>query len=199
VLIHKGEPVRNARTMTVIMSTASLEHAVYPLDKALVGAVLGMEMNVVFEGAAVRLLKRGYRPRSSGLAEGAFTAIVERVMKKEDSFNPATSPGQCRCPGYWCSAGARPRSWSSHWHSAGSQAPPRLHAGRAVRPAAPSARGTGPDYSRLQRGGRTRGQRYYPVDVRAYEGVYPQADMGVAGGRGLARAAGLVTSRGRSG
>jgi hypothetical protein len=90
VLIHKGEPVRNARTMTVIMSTASLEHAVYPLDKALVGAVLGMEVNVVFEGAAVRLLKRGYRPRSSGLAEGAFTAIVERVMKKEDSFNPAT-------------------------------------------------------------------------------------------------------------
>jgi len=67
--------VRNARTMTVIMSTASLEHAVYPLDKALVGAVLGMEVNVVFEGAAVRPLKRGYRPRSSGLAEGAFTAI----------------------------------------------------------------------------------------------------------------------------
>ncbi len=59
VLIRKGrEPVRNARAMTVIMSTASLEHAVYPLDKALAGAVLGMNVNVVFEGAAVRLLKR---------------------------------------------------------------------------------------------------------------------------------------------
>jgi hypothetical protein len=33
---------------------------VYPLDKALAGAVLGMEVNVVFEGAAVRLLKRGH-------------------------------------------------------------------------------------------------------------------------------------------
>lgn len=59
MLIRKGrEPVRNARAMTVIMSTASLEHAVYPLDKALAGAVLGMNVNVVFEGAAVRLLKR---------------------------------------------------------------------------------------------------------------------------------------------
>ncbi len=83
VLIRTGEQVRNALTMTVIMSTASLEHAVYPLDKALAGAVLGMDVNVVFEGAAVRLLKRDYRPRLSGLAGGVFTALVERVMKKE--------------------------------------------------------------------------------------------------------------------
>jgi len=83
LLVSKGEPVRNDRTMTVIMSTARLEHAVYPLDKALAGAVLGMEVNVVFEGAAVRLLRRGYRPRLSGLAGGLFTAKVEGVMKKE--------------------------------------------------------------------------------------------------------------------
>jgi predicted peroxiredoxin/TusA-related sulfurtransferase len=82
-LIRKGEPVRSGRTMTVIMSTASLEHAVYPLDKALAGAVLGMDVNMVFEGAAVRLLKRGYRPRLSGLAGGVFTAMVERVMRNE--------------------------------------------------------------------------------------------------------------------
>lgn len=83
VLLRKGEPVRSDKTMTVIMSTASLEHAVYPLDKALAGAVLGMDVNVVFEGAGVRLLKRGYRPRLSGLAGAVFTAMVERVMKKE--------------------------------------------------------------------------------------------------------------------
>jgi len=83
VLIGKGEPVRNDRTMTVIMSTASLEAAVYPLDKALAGAVLGMAVNVVFEGAAVRLLRRGYRSRLSGLVGGAFTSKVEQVMKKE--------------------------------------------------------------------------------------------------------------------
>ncbi len=83
LLIRKGEPVRNDRTMTVVMSTASLEHAVYPLDKALAGAVLGMEVNMVFEGAAVRLLKRGYRPRLSGLVGGLFTAKVEGVLKNE--------------------------------------------------------------------------------------------------------------------
>jgi predicted peroxiredoxin/TusA-related sulfurtransferase len=83
LLIRKGEPVRSDKTMTVIMSTANLEHAMYPLDKALAGAVLGMEVNVVFEGAAVRLLKRGYRSRLSGLVGGLFTAKVEGVMKKE--------------------------------------------------------------------------------------------------------------------
>ena len=83
LLIRKGEPVRNDRTMTVIMSTASLEHVVYPLDKALAGAVLGMDVAVVFEGAGVRLLKRGYRPRLSGLVGGLFTAKVERVMGDE--------------------------------------------------------------------------------------------------------------------
>ena len=83
LLIRKGEPVLNDKTMTVIMSTASLENAVYLLDKALAGAVLGMDVNVVFEGAAVRLLKRGYRPRLSGLVGGLFTAKVEGVMKDE--------------------------------------------------------------------------------------------------------------------
>jgi predicted peroxiredoxin/TusA-related sulfurtransferase len=83
VLIRKGEPKRNGRVMTVIMSTASLEDAVYPLDKALAGAVLGMDVNLVFEGAAVRLLKRGYRPRLSGRVGGLFTTMVERVMRTE--------------------------------------------------------------------------------------------------------------------
>jgi predicted peroxiredoxin/TusA-related sulfurtransferase len=83
LLIRKAEPKHSAQTMTVIMSTASLEAAVYPLDKALAGAALGMDVNVVFEGAAVRLLKRGHRPRLSGLVGGVFTARVEQVMKTE--------------------------------------------------------------------------------------------------------------------
>jgi predicted peroxiredoxin len=62
---------------------ASLEAAVYPLDKALAGAVLGMDVSVVFEGAGVRLLRRGYRSRLSGLVGGLFTSKVEQVMRKE--------------------------------------------------------------------------------------------------------------------
>jgi predicted peroxiredoxin/TusA-related sulfurtransferase len=83
VLIRKGEPARNDRTMTVIISTASLEAAVFPLEKALAGAVLGMDVGVVFEGAGVRLLQRGYRSRLSGLIGGVFTSKVERVMNNE--------------------------------------------------------------------------------------------------------------------
>jgi predicted peroxiredoxin len=56
---------------------------VYPLDKALAGAVLGMEVSVVLEGAGVRLLKRGYRPKLAGLLGGVFTSMVERVMRRE--------------------------------------------------------------------------------------------------------------------
>lgn len=41
VLIRQEEPVPNDRSMTVIMSTASLEHAVYPLDEALAGGCPG--------------------------------------------------------------------------------------------------------------------------------------------------------------
>ena len=84
VLIRKGEPVRNDKTMTVIMSTASLEQVVYPLDKALAGAVLGMDVNVVFEGAAVRLLKRG-RPHADVLS--AWTSA--RVMCSAAGAVPA--------------------------------------------------------------------------------------------------------------
>ena len=82
-LVRKGEPVANSHKMTVVISTASLEHVVYPLDKALAGAVLGMGVDVVFEGAGVRLLKRGYRPRLAGLVGGVFTSMVERVMRAE--------------------------------------------------------------------------------------------------------------------
>lgn len=83
-IIRKGEGVRRIeKVMTVILSTADLEHVVYPLDKALAGALLGVEMNVVLEGAGVRLLKRGYRLKLSGIIGRFFTTIVERVMKKE--------------------------------------------------------------------------------------------------------------------
>ncbi len=90
-LVRKGEPVANSHKMTVVISTASLDHVVYPLDKALAGMVLGMEVNVVFEGAGVRLVKRGYRPKLAGLVGGVFTSMVERVMRAEIGW---PSPGR---------------------------------------------------------------------------------------------------------
>jgi len=82
-LIRKGEPKLRDRTMTAIISTASLEHVLFPLEKAVAAAVLGMGVNVAFEGAGVRLLKRGYRSRLSGMVGGTFTPMVERVMRRQ--------------------------------------------------------------------------------------------------------------------
>jgi predicted peroxiredoxin/TusA-related sulfurtransferase len=83
LVIRKGAPKRSESTITVVISTANLEHAVFPLEKAVAGAVLGMKVNVVFEGAGVRLLKRGYRSRLSGLVGGLFTPMVEQVMRRQ--------------------------------------------------------------------------------------------------------------------
>lgn len=80
-LIQKGERKRNDKVMTVVISTANLEDIVYPFDKAIGSAVLGMQVNVVFEGAGVRLLKRGYRASFSGFWGRMFTTTVENVMK----------------------------------------------------------------------------------------------------------------------
>jgi hypothetical protein len=40
--IRTRAPKHHDRPMTVILSTAGLEHVIYPLDTALGGAVLGM-------------------------------------------------------------------------------------------------------------------------------------------------------------
>jgi predicted peroxiredoxin len=80
-LIQKGEQKVNDKVMTVVISTANLEYLAYPFDKAIGGAVLGMQVNVIFEGAGVRLLQRGYRASLSGFWGKIFTTIVENVMK----------------------------------------------------------------------------------------------------------------------
>jgi TusA-related sulfurtransferase/predicted peroxiredoxin len=81
--VQKGEPKKDDRRMTVVISTASLLHVLFPFDKALAGAVLGMDVNVLFEGAGVRLLKRGYRSKLPGKIGGMFTGMVEKTMKRE--------------------------------------------------------------------------------------------------------------------
>jgi predicted peroxiredoxin/TusA-related sulfurtransferase len=83
LVVRPGERKASPKSMTVIVSTASLEYVVFPLEKALAAAVLGMDVYVVFEGAGVRLLQRGYRPRVSGLAGRFFTPMVERVMREQ--------------------------------------------------------------------------------------------------------------------
>jgi predicted peroxiredoxin/TusA-related sulfurtransferase len=81
--IQKDDFKKNDHKMTVVISTASLEKVLFPLDKALGGAVLGMEVNVLFEGAGVRLLKKDYRSKLSGLLGRFFTGMVEKALNEK--------------------------------------------------------------------------------------------------------------------
>jgi intracellular sulfur oxidation DsrE/DsrF family protein len=64
---NEWEARRRGREMslTAIISTEELEEVLFPLEKALAAAVLGMDVNIVFEGAGVRFMKRGYQPNES--------------------------------------------------------------------------------------------------------------------------------------
>jgi predicted peroxiredoxin len=87
-LIQKGEGgrKRNDKVMTVVVSTAGLEEVVYCFDRAIGGAVLGMRVNVCFEGKGVRLLKSGYRAKAEGFWGRAFTSWTEDAMKKNTGW-----------------------------------------------------------------------------------------------------------------
>jgi hypothetical protein len=47
-------------TLTAIISTGEIKEVLFPLESGLAAAVLGMDVNVVFDGAGVRWAKRGY-------------------------------------------------------------------------------------------------------------------------------------------
>lgn len=82
-LIKGGEPdVGTRKRVTVMISTMNLE-VCFPFDRALAAAMLGMDVNVIFEGAGVRLLKIGCRSKLSGFLGGWFTGKVENVMKTD--------------------------------------------------------------------------------------------------------------------
>ncbi|KAE8450807.1 hypothetical protein EG329_005720 [Mollisiaceae sp. DMI_Dod_QoI] len=97
VVIQKGTRAGNAQAgergkekkMTVVISTADLEWVVTPLDRALAGTVLGMDVSVIFEGSGVKLLQNGYRATRSGLFRGFRTMKVERGLR--DSGCPLPS------------------------------------------------------------------------------------------------------------
>ena len=83
-LIKRGEPDVGARKrVTVMISSVNLEKVCFPFDMALAAAVLGMGVNVIFEGAGVRLLKIGNRSKLSGFLGGWFNGKVENVMKTD--------------------------------------------------------------------------------------------------------------------
>ncbi|EKD12766.1 uncharacterized protein L3040_006918 [Drepanopeziza brunnea f. sp. 'multigermtubi'] len=83
-LIQKGEgmSLSGRRKMVVVVGTAELEKAVGVLEKALGGAVMGMEVLIWFEGSGVRIVREGYRPLVGGVFGRLWTRAVEGCLRK---------------------------------------------------------------------------------------------------------------------
>lgn len=86
-LIQKGtlemhEKARTDKKMcTIVLATADLESVLPILERGLGVAVLGWEVNVVVEGAGVKLLRTGYRTYVSGWWKRLRTSTMERFVK----------------------------------------------------------------------------------------------------------------------
>ncbi len=81
-IIQKGEGVRNRKKMVVVVSRSELRAVVDVMEKALAGAVLGMEVTVFFEGSGVQLLRAGYRAVVGGLFGSYRKSGVEEELRR---------------------------------------------------------------------------------------------------------------------
>lgn len=65
-LIEKGTPQPSSSRLAMVISNPGLEELLSPLGFALAAALEGVEVHIFFQGPAVRVLKKGYRPKLPG-------------------------------------------------------------------------------------------------------------------------------------
>jgi TusA-related sulfurtransferase/predicted peroxiredoxin len=64
--IKKGLPAPKATALAMVISMDGLEELLSPLGFALAAALEGIEVNLYFQGPAVRVLTNGFRPKLHG-------------------------------------------------------------------------------------------------------------------------------------
>ncbi len=67
-LIEKRHPKVRETSLAMVISAAGLDELLSPLGFALGAALEGMDVHLYFQGPAVRVLTKGYRPRLRGWA-----------------------------------------------------------------------------------------------------------------------------------
>ncbi len=80
-LIAKGPPRPHDTRMAMVISSAGLEELLSPLGFALGAALEGIDVNLYFQGPAVKVLTRGFRPKLSGWAR-PFSRFAAAGMTK---------------------------------------------------------------------------------------------------------------------
>jgi predicted peroxiredoxin len=77
-----ARPARRGTSMTIILSRKGLDDLLMPLSLAISSATTGMHVTIFFQGAAVKVLERGFKERLSGL-NAIFSGIARRNLKKK--------------------------------------------------------------------------------------------------------------------
>lgn len=81
-LIEKRTVVGKESTLAMVISDAGLEELLSPLGFALAAALEGAKVSLYFQGPAVQVLARGYRPKLTGWYRRPFSRMAAAGMAK---------------------------------------------------------------------------------------------------------------------
>lgn len=97
-LIEKRTPKSTGSKLAMIISVAGLEELLSPLGFALAAALEGIEVSLYMQGPAVRVLRRGFRPRLRGWAR-PFSRFAAAQMTESGHIPAQEKLGQLRSLG----------------------------------------------------------------------------------------------------
>ncbi len=109
-VVEKGSRQAVQMSMAMIISNAGLEELLSPLGFALGAALEGIAVSLYFQGPAVRVLSRGYRPRLHGWAR-PFSRFAAAGMTKSGHIPAQAKLQQLRSLGarlYACGGSMQP-------------------------------------------------------------------------------------------
>ena len=97
-LVEKGAPRRTTKKLAMIVSQDGLEELLSPLGFALAAALEGIEVHIYFQGPAVHVLARGFRPRLRGWSR-PFSRFAAAGMSKAGHIGAQAKLEQLRSLG----------------------------------------------------------------------------------------------------
>lgn len=109
-LIRKGSPPAKETKLAMIISNDGLEELLSPLGFALGAALEGIEVHLYFQGPAVRVLSKGFRPRLKGWTR-PFSRFAAAAMAKAGHIPAQEKLSQLRSLGadfYVCGGSMQP-------------------------------------------------------------------------------------------
>ncbi len=109
-LIEKGSPATKDTRLAMVISDHGLEELLSPLGFALAAALEGIDVSLYFQGPAVRVLTRGFRPKLKGWAR-PFSRFAAAGMTKSGHIPAQEKLRQLRSLGahlYLCGGSLQP-------------------------------------------------------------------------------------------